>query len=370
MHIVLVLDSLANSGTEKSTAELAAYFAKKHTVTVVYFYPNHSLLTTYQLANANVVFLPDNGIIPFAKGIRSFYRYCLLNQPNVVISSLFRANLIARLVCMYAKIPLLGTFVSDSYHHLRIQSLSTKQRLGFLLTKTFDRCTAHIPSAYIANAQCIANSNAQHLGITKQKIHVVYRGRDAKMFGPWQAPLASNAFIWVVIGRLISTKGCLEIVTAFTALHKHYPNMQLHFYGDGNLKTHLQEKIYALQLQQSVYIHGNISMAWQKIYEAHAFVFASWYEGFSGALVEAMLTGVPIVASNIPMNLEAVTHNTTARIFQVQNVTDLQTQMLWIFQNYSQAQLLGQQARKEALARFDMQQIGANYLQIVEQYCR
>jgi glycosyltransferase involved in cell wall biosynthesis len=190
------------------------------------------------------------------------------------------------------------------------------------------------------------------------------------MFAPWQAPVANNAFIWVVIGRLMTTKGCLDILQAFAALHQAYPHMQLHFYGDGKEKQLLLEKIAHLQLQQSVYLHGNIPMAWQKLYQAHAFVFASWYEGFSGALVEAMLTGVPIVASNIPMNAEAVTHNKTARIFQVQDVTDLQTQMLWIFQNYQQAQLLGQQARKEAFARFDMQQIGANYLQIVAQYSR
>ena len=60
---------------------------------------------------------------------------------------------------------------------------------------------------------------------------------------------------------------------------------------------------------------------------SNCFVFPSRFEGFSGALVEAMMTGVPIISSNIPMNLEAVEHNKTALVHEMKNSKDLLSKM-------------------------------------------
>jgi glycosyltransferase involved in cell wall biosynthesis len=121
-----------------------------------------------------------------------------------------------------------------------------------------------------------------------------------------------------------------------------------------------------LKLQSSVTLHGRINDAWKKLYQAHCFVFPSWYEGFSGALVEAMMTGIPIIASDIPMNLEAVTDQETASTFKVGNEKDLLNKMELILNDYPNAVSMGESARKQASIRFNQYSISNQYHQILE----
>jgi glycosyltransferase involved in cell wall biosynthesis len=50
---------------------------------------------------------------------------------------------------------------------------------------------------------------------------------------------------------------------------------------------------------------------------ADVFAFPSHYEGFPGALVEALATGLPVVASDIPMHREAIRSGDNGLLFPV-----------------------------------------------------
>lgn len=97
----------------------------------------------------------------------------------------------------------------------------------------------------------------------------------------------------------------------------------------------------------------------------HCFLFPSWYEGFSGALVEAMMAGIPIIASDIPMNLEAVTDSKTALIFKVGDSQDLFEKMTFALEHPEQMAAMGQEARREAEERFDIEKIAREYERVV-----
>jgi glycosyltransferase involved in cell wall biosynthesis len=97
------------------------------------------------------------------------------------------------------------------------------------------------------------------------------------------------------------------------------------------------------------------------MYEAHCFVFPSRFEGFSGALVEAMMTGIPIISSDIPMNLEAVENNKTALVHQLKNATDLADKMQEMISNYETMIAMGKRARKVAIEKFDIKNIAKQY---------
>ena len=56
------------------------------------------------------------------------------------------------------------------------------------------------------------------------------------------------------------------------------------------------------------------------------FIFPSYYEGLPGALVEAMFSKTPIIASKIPENLECV-NKETSLIFEPGNIQDLVSKM-------------------------------------------
>jgi len=76
-------------------------------------------------------------------------------------------------------------------------------------------------------------------------------------------------------------------------------------------------------LSNSIILKGNQLDAWKNLYNANCFIFPSWYEGLSGALIEATISGIPTIASNIPMNIEVIQNCRTTITHQVKDVNDI-----------------------------------------------
>jgi glycosyltransferase involved in cell wall biosynthesis len=74
-----------------------------------------------------------------------------------------------------------------------------------------------------------------------------------------------------------------------------------------------------------------------------------------------MITGIPIIASDIPMNKEAVTDGKTALLFKVKDKQQLFESMKKVIADYDDVLILGKNARVEALARFDINIIANQY---------
>lgn len=266
-------------------------------------------------------------------------------------------------------VPLVGTLVSDSYSEQRTSHFSFSRKLAFRFFQKLDRWTSEIPVRWIANSVSIKNSNAQVLKIDPMSIEVVYRGRDVHAFMPWQSP-TMPPFRFVFVGRLLETKGLRELVESFAQLSAAQESVQLDIYGDGPFRRELELLINNYKITDKVIMHGRVPNAWQQLYACHCFVFPSWYEGFSGALVEAMMTGVPIIASNIPMNLEAIADGKTAHVFQVRDAQDLLQKMQETINNYQAAINMGIQARFVAYERFDQKNISRQYFHILAEVAK
>jgi glycosyltransferase involved in cell wall biosynthesis len=221
--------------------------------------------------------------------------------------------------------------------------------------------------AWISNSRCIGENNAKKLGLSMKNIHVVYRGRDSQSFPCWQQPRLS-VFRFVCIGRLYEKKGYPELLEAFAQVHKIYPHTELEIYGEGSYRSEMEKSIQSLQMTSHIHLKGNVPGAWKKLYESHCFVFPSRFEGFSGALVEAMMTGIPIISSDIPMNMEAVAHKKTALVHQLKNANDLADKMKTMVSNYAEMMEMGNRAREESFARFDIRVIAGQYEQLLRRF--
>lgn len=361
MKVFFTLDTLANAGTEKSTLDIITHFSRETEVKVIYFYKGHDLKEAYERAGIPLVFVDLKGGNSFFKGIKALKQLIREEKPDLVVSSIYRANLISRIACKQTKTKLIGTFVNDSYGAVRLEELKQKGiHWKFRFIWWLDKRTAGIPVCWISNAVSIAQSNSDTLAVPMNKIKVIYRGRESGKFPAWNPP-AQPPFKFIAIGRLIDRKGFGELIEAFSMLKKNHPQILLDIYGEGKARKRFQELIDKNNLQGSVTLHGVIPNAWKNIYNAHCFVFPSWYEGFSGALIEGMMTGVPIIASNIPMNLEAVTENKTALIHRVQDAQDLKSKMETVINSYEKVIGMGKSAREEAFKRFDIGTISNQY---------
>ncbi|MEQ9568542.1 MAG: glycosyltransferase family 4 protein, partial [Pseudomonadales bacterium] len=104
----------------------------------------------------------------------------------------------------------------------------------------------------------------------------------------------------VALGRLVKEKDYDYLLVAFAKLGQKYPGrFQLQVIGGGPLHDDLQ--LQARKLQIDVDFSGSMAYAEAQtvLAEADIFVTASIFEGFGLSVAEAMLAGVPVVATNV-----------------------------------------------------------------------
>jgi glycosyltransferase involved in cell wall biosynthesis len=123
----------------------------------------------------------------------------------------------------------------------------------------------------------------------------------------------------------------------------------------------LEALIHDLNLREQVTLPGKASNPTALLLTADCFLFPSWYEGFSGALVEAMMAGIPIIASDIPMNLEAVDSEESALIFKVKSIDSLSEKMALAIENPKLMNEFGASARLKAVKLFSINEIAIKY---------
>lgn len=104
--------------------------------------------------------------------------------------------------------------------------------------------------------------------------------------------------IIVGMGRLNEIKNFELLIESFALIADDFPNYELHIYGDGASKQKLIELAELKNLENRVYIPGQVDKIAERVAQASLFVLSSNYEGMPNALMEAMALGVPCVATD------------------------------------------------------------------------
>lgn len=102
----------------------------------------------------------------------------------------------------------------------------------------------------------------------------------------------------VTAGRLNPQKNQAMLIRAFASIYQKHPEYTLDIYGEGALRENLQQQIDDLGLKDAVTLRGNSPNIHEQIADAEIFVLPSDFEGLSNALLEAMMMGLPCIATN------------------------------------------------------------------------
>lgn len=132
-----------------------------------------------------------------------------------------------------------------------------------------------------------------------QDVPVIYNGIDLSRYSPKESYLAAEEMTIVHVGRFDTPKNHEGLLHAFAEILKKHPNSRLHLVGDGDLRSRIEELAEALNLGAAVVFHGTQSDVHPYLYAGDIFVLPSKYEGMPMTIIEAMATGLPIVASNV-----------------------------------------------------------------------
>jgi len=211
-------------------------------------------------------------------------------------------------------------------------------------------------------------------------------GVDARRFGPSVPSTVTRAELNLrpddrvvgFVGRLVREKGVVELITAMRTVVDGVPSARLLVVGDTlasdrdrGASAAVRAEVDRLGLREHVIFAGFRDDVAAMYRLMHVFVLPSWREGMPVTVIEAMASGLPVVATDIRGCREEVVNGVTGYLVPRQDAPALGQAILRLVSDSDLARTMGEAGRQRAVAEFDesivvAQQVAA-YRRLIEQ---
>ncbi|MGH9027241.1 MAG: glycosyltransferase family 4 protein [Acidimicrobiia bacterium] len=213
------------------------------------------------------------------------------------------------------------------------------------------------PTAVVALTEATARQLAFRYRVNPDRIRVIPKGVPAERFPPTVGDatrklarrsfgLGNDAVVTLCVGALSPEKNFSLAVAAVAAL----PEVQLLIVGDGPERALLEAEA-ARRAPGRVRFAGAVADASHAYAAADAVVLSSWSEGLPGVLIEAGLSGLPVVATDVGFVDQIVVHDETGLLVPA---GDRDAMSAAVAKALRDRVRLGQAARAHCLEHFDL----------------
>lgn len=310
VNVLVVIDSLAPGGAEKSTMLLADRMRKAgiRTTIAVLGPAEHSMEDRASSLGIDIVRFETTGLFGLLRALR---RYIKSTRPDVVHTILYRSDQIGRVAAWRSGARVISSLVNTPYTPADPRDAGVP-RWKERVVREIDSLTARIVVDRMhAVSEGTRSDNAQALRFPIERITVVERGRSPESFEavtdaqigalrfelgvPDGAPLVLN------LARQDQQKGQIDLVNAMRLLLDTRPETVVVIAGKpGTASSGLRQVLEDHpQLRDHVRLIGHRDDAEVLLKAADALVISSRYEGTAGAALEAMAAGTPIVSTRL-----------------------------------------------------------------------
>jgi sugar transferase (PEP-CTERM/EpsH1 system associated) len=173
---------------------------------------------------------------------------------------------------------------------------------------------------FVAVSRDLAHWLSKDVGVPASKVTQIYNGVDTTAYSPGDKEEArralgipEGALVIGTVGRLDPVKDHRGLLEAFRRI-AHHPHAQLVIVGDGPGRAVLERDRRALGLDGRVLMLGERQDVAGILRALDVFALPSLGEGISNALLEAMASGLPVVATCVGGNPELVDHDVTGML--------------------------------------------------------
>lgn len=241
------------------------------------------------------------------------------------------------------------------------------------------RLHAPLVDRYITVSKDLERYLVQRIGIAPARIAQIYNGVDTSRFAPATAATREalpagfapdGTLVIGTVGRVQSVKDHATLLRAFAAIRTSAPgvaaNARLAVVGDGPLLPELRALAAALAIDDATWLAGDRADVPALLRTFDVFALPSRNEGISNTILEAMATGVPIVASAVGGNVELVDDGVTGTLFPAGDVAALTRALERYLADAALRADHGRRARAVAETRFSLSAMVAGYQGVYE----
>lgn len=224
-------------------------------------------------------------------------RYLKGVRPDIAHASISEANAHCLVAARLAGVPIVIAEEVGQPEHTRLSKFAFK-------------ILYRLANAVVGVTQTTCDYMVREDGAPPDRVTLVYNCAGPTFFP--ESPRAPRVrcdgepFRVLLVGRLVPVKNHATFISAFAAFAQKHQDVELWIAGSGELQAETERQIKSLGLEGKARMLGFRSDVLELFQSVHLFALPSWSEGCSVGLIEAMATGIPVLASRVPGNLEVM----------------------------------------------------------------
>jgi len=215
---------------------------------------------------------------------------------------------------------------------MELEEFSDHAANGKALKISAQRLFARSYDRLVVVSDEIRDHFADKMRVPKTKIDVIPNSVNVEYYRPDKASrwtkrrelgLKEDTVLIGSVGRLSRVKNYISLIEAMARVVKKQPNARLALIGDGPERRNLERRIAKLGVNDSVSLLGQRFDTRDLLNAMDIFVLPSFSEGISFSILEAMATGLPVIATRVGGNPELVEQDITGHLYASNNIDEL-----------------------------------------------
>jgi glycosyltransferase involved in cell wall biosynthesis len=336
-HVLLVLDQFPKTlgGGERVVLNLAALLPKYGYRASILTFSVHPECAGLKSPPCPIYVLPlqrtyDFTALRAAFQLREFLRL----QQIEIVHTFFESS------------DLWAGFVTKSMSKAKL--IWSRRDMGILRTGKHNiayRLMAGAPDAVFAVSEQVRRHCIEVDRIDSGRVQTIYNGVNLAHWKAASRPAkAPGELLVTTIGNIRRVKGHDIFVKAAASIMPRFPKVSFSIAGDvleADYFLELQTLVRDLDLSDRFHFVGGITNLGEHLSMADIFVLPSRSEGFSNAIVEAMAAALPVVATDVGGNAEAVEDGVTGFLVPSEDPAALSAAIVRLLSDPSQARAMG-----------------------------
>jgi len=226
---------------------------------------------------------------------------------------------------------------------------------------------------YVALSKDLERYLQGPIGVSPSRIDQIYNGVDTECFTPsrdMRLPIegcpfdGARHFVVGTVGRMQAVKNPVALARAFARAVKSRSrgrNLRLVMVGDGPQRADVESALTEAGVRDLAWLPGERSDIPAIMRGFDCFVLPSLAEGISNTVLEAMASGLPVVATRVGGNPELIDDEATGRLVPSGNDDALTAAILRYFDDPAGARRIGGAARSAVVRRFSLDRMVQDY---------
>ena len=217
-------------------------------------------------------------------------------------------------------------------------------------------------SNYIAVSQDLENWLRETIHVPPRRLHQIYNGVDSVKFHPRIGARPEfahpDSIVFGSVGRMVEVKDYPTLTRAFIQMVRQQPERderaRLVLVGEGPARATCQTLLQQAGLAHLAWLPGERHDIADIMQAFDVFVLPSKNEGISNTLLEALASGLPVIATAVGGNIELVQTGVNGMLVQPGDVSGMAQALLGYLDAPARIAEQGHAARRQAVQRYSI----------------